>query len=344
MSRPTNIPLLLDKLGVKTKRAGRKLVGLCPSPDHADSSPSWSIIDDGGERSGSHWCFSCGFGGGPWELAAAVLDLTIEEAGEWVTEHVHRGKNDDLELEDIPSVRIVKPVSSKRVEMSLPAGVVLPTVDGVPWHPRALEYLTEERRIPKWQVDRWHIGFATRGRCAWRVVVPIYTGGLLLSYVARAFIRLPVRYDCARRGDPGARPDAAIFGEPGWGTGKVAVITEGVFGALAMERARAPNPTAILGSQSLGPEKMSRLAQRFEVILIATDPDAAGNKAAEEIEAATCRHAVVRRLALEVSPDDASDEANAEAWRDGLRDAWKEWREWRTDRQRSEGLRAPLPT
>lgn len=302
-----DVPKLLEALGIKAERRGRVWRALCPS--HTDKDPSWSIVDDvRSERHGSHHCFACGFNGGPWELVARARDITLEEAGRWVrAEMLGIRAIDD---EDVPIV-VIKSSAPREVEMRLPNGVQIPSLDGSEWHPTALAYL-ESRGVPAWQRERWHLGFATSGRLAWRIVVPVMTKGRLLSYVARAWIDDGrSRYDVARRGDPGARPDVAIFGEPGVDLSlRVATYTEGVFKTLAMERAGAPNPQAILGASNLGPEKIA-LMSRFDVVLLAMDPDRAGRECADKIERAIGRWCDVRRVPLTIAPDDATEEENA---------------------------------
>jgi DNA primase len=317
------VPKLLELLGIRWKKGeGRKLVAVCPDPLHADKNPSWSIIDDPrSDRHGSHWCFACGFGGGPWELISAVRGVTLEEAGEWCREHVLGHARREAEEDDVPLVRVMLPAERPR-ELTLPAAVRIPSVDGSEWHPRALEYLTT-RGVPEWQLVRWHVGYSLRGKLAWRVVVPVYTGGLLLSFVARAFIDDGrVRYYAAERSVPGARPDAALWGEPGFNPAvRVGTCTEGVFKGFAMERAGAPNPHAVLGSQNLGHEKIELLARSFDGLLIATDPDKAGEESFTKIADATCRYLEPVRVSLVRSPDDATEEENGAAWREALRRA-----------------------
>ena len=206
----------------------------------------------------------------------------------------------------------------------MPPGVSIPSVDGSEWHPRAWSYLTapiEEggRGVPEWQVVRWHIGFATRGTLAWRIFVPVYTRGMLLSYVARAFIDDGrVRYRAGERAVPGCLPDVALWGEPGFDREvRCAVVTEGVFKGLAMERAGAPNPCAILGANNLGPEKIQMLSE-FDALLIATDPDQAGDRCAEKLSDLVARYTEPVRMRLSLSPDDATDEENGRAWREAM--------------------------
>jgi DNA primase len=78
-------------------------------------------------------------------------------------------------------------------------------------------------------------------------------------------------------------------------------VAEGIFSALALERAGAINPAALLGSE-LTPER-ARVLAGFEVVIIATDPDDAGEKVAKNLFVFK-RRATVVRLEFEKSPDD----------------------------------------
>lgn len=303
--RRVNVEALLARLGMKATRRGPKLAARCPS--HDDTDPSWTIVaDPRSQRCGSHHCFACGYGGGPWELVATVRGISIEDAARWIRQEF--GGERDAETRDVPRVR-VSDRSDTRPEYRLPDGVRLPSVDGSEWFGPALEYLETKRRVPAWQRERWHMGYALWGRCAHRVVIPVHTAGHLVSYVARTLLKgedVP-RYDVARQTDPGARPDFALFGEPGFDAGGTVTIAEGVFSALALERAGAPNPCAILGVDNLGVEKLDILAS-FDTALVATDPDRAGDQAFDTLNAWLCRYVDVRRVTLTESPDDASED------------------------------------
>lgn len=272
----------------------------CPDPAHDDGEPSWSIVDnEDSRRHASHHCFACGFGGGPWELAAAVWDLPVGEAGKKLVAMLHGGKR----KAEIPTVVVERPTQRTRRTFKLPIGTVIPGPRG-DWYDDALTYLTETRRVPRWQIDKWGIGYAIRGRLAGRVVLPVYTSGELVTYSARAFIPGIRRYDAGREVF-GARPKRAVYGEPFFdyelGT---ATIAEGGFSTLALERGGFPNAGGILSSE-FTPGR-ARIFDRFERIVIATDPDAAGDKVAKFISVLG-RRARVDRLELPKSADDLLD-------------------------------------
>lgn len=303
-----DIKALLDALGIEAKRAGRTWVAKCPS--HVDTNPSWRIIDDGGPKTGSHNCFSCGFSGGPWELVACVRDLTLEEAGEWIWTTLGGGKREAIGVDGVPAV-VVRSRMKPR-EFELPFGTKIPSVDGSEWFAPALEYL-RARRVADWQIARWHLGYALTGRLHDRVVAPVHFGGRLVSYVARSWLATAdLRYLTPKR-DEGALPELALFGEPGIDPAvDEATVCEGVFKHLALERAGAPNPLATLGSQAVTPEKL-RVLVKFRRVLLAFDPDHAGRKARDEVRAALARYTETVDLELAVAPDDMPDDELAAA-------------------------------
>lgn len=294
-----NVEVLLRHLGISAKkeRGYRKWVGLCPNPAHNDSKPSWSIIDRQGERNhASHHCFSCGFGGGPWELAAAAWGIDIKEAGPRI---------DQIMLEDAapaaaPRVVVVNP---QRKVFRLPMGVVFPDSEA-DWYEPAISYL-RRRRVTFEQIQRWGIGYAIRGRLKLRVVIPVHTAGRLRTFSARAFVDGIPRYDAGQKYD-GAQPDVALLGQNLFDDGDAVTVAEGAFSVLALERAGAPNPCGILSSEVL-PGRLLHL-QRFRRVYVATDPDKAGDKAYAALRAALGRRAEVIRKRFRFSPDDMPDD------------------------------------
>jgi DNA primase len=293
---PVDVERLLAALGIEAERRGTKLVSRCPHPEHNDRNPSWMIRDDPGERwHGSHSCRSCGLGGGPWELVAAVRGITIDEAARFVQA---LGMGRRVLPREVPDVKVTV---RRRMRYRLPIGVELPEALEQ-WSRPALQYLMA-RGVTHEQIQRWGLGYATTGPLAWRVVIPVVTRQHLLAYVARSiFDDGSKRYDMPGRQD-GARPDLALWGEARFDPARGAVtVAEGVFSALALERAGAPNPCALLGSQ-LTPHKVS-LLEKWPVVLVATDPDAAGENVARVLARSLARHCYVERVQLEDSPDD----------------------------------------
>ena len=286
-----DVPVLLGALGIRAEHKGTKWVARCPSPEHNDSSPSWSIIDKPGDRRhGSHHCFSCKWGGGPWELAGAIWKMPAEEAGKRLRE-MGIGAAPPMP-KTIPKVVVTTTGYVPPRAFKLPIGVEIPGPDGR-WFGPALAYLLE-RGVTREQIDRWGFGYAVRGKLRFRVVAPVYDAtGRLLSYSARAFSSAATgdRYDTGRVRD-GAFPRRAIWGEAGFAGDACVTVAEGVFSALALERAGAPNPCALLGSELT--EDKARVLSRFRTIIVASDPDKAGDAIADRLSVLGRRARLVR--------------------------------------------------
>lgn len=78
---PSDILLTLADLGIDVTRVSRdEAWALCPSPEHHERSPSWSINLETGE----HNCFSCGWGGNYLYLVENTKRLSEEQAEEWI--------------------------------------------------------------------------------------------------------------------------------------------------------------------------------------------------------------------------------------------------------------------
>lgn len=294
-----DVEALLADLGVPVLRHGGNLKGKCPNPDHDDHKPSWTIVDSpGAANHGAHRCFACGFAGGPWELVQAVRGLDQDGAQQFVTAFI-LGR--PRALDELPSV-VIRQRVRRAAEYQLPPGVEIPSVDGTQWKKPFLDYLVR-RGVTQEQSARWHLGFATHGPLAWRIVIPVHTRGRLVAHVARAIFAEKLRYHMPTEVD-GACPSSAVFGEPRVSPAlRTLTIAEGVFSALALERAIAPNPIALLGSDWSAAKAAILTSVPWEHVIIATDPDAAGERVARSI-AMSFRKTKISRLQLSKAPDD----------------------------------------
>lgn len=293
-----NVEALLEALDIKFTRQGVKLRAKCPNPAHKDSDPSWAIIDNpGSDKHGGHWCFSCKFGGGPWELVRAARGVDEEQAALFVHALITGAPR------PFPGVpRVAVRSANVSSEFLLPPEVRIPSLDGSEWPPVFYDYITS-RGVTEEQLVRWRIGYATRGPLAWRIVIPVHTRGRLVAHVGRAVFDDRERYDMPKK-KFGARPALAVFGEPLLDPAlRVLTIAEGSFSMLALERAGAPNPVALLGSDWSAGKAAILSSVPWDLIVIATDPDAAGDRVARDISSSYRRSRIVR-LRMDRSPDD----------------------------------------
>lgn len=299
-----DVDKLLRALGISAKRAGREWQALCPY--HADRKPSWSIRDQPGhERHGRHNCFSCGAGGDAVQLVADLLTLEREEALQWLAQS---GITSDPDVPfETEIVERAQPLFSDSA-LHIPALVQFEPLDQ--WVSAARDFAIR-RGLTAEQVERWGIGYAVAGRCRGRIWIPVRDGdGKLQSWMARAYdAKMRLRYLTPTREE--ALGLAALFGPQHWGHRGQVVLCEGALNALACERAGARNIAAIGGSATKVTPLVIAALSTFEQVLVVTDPDAAGDKAAEQVIGALKRWRSVIRLELPAGTD-ANDLPEAE--------------------------------
>ena len=302
MIEDVDVPALLERLGIRAEKRGRELWACCPFPEHEERTPSWHIRDEPGtDRHGRNNCHGCELGGSAIFLVMQVLDLSGKDAWKWI-------KSGNSIVQRAPKLRasVAESTTSIVHRFRLPDGVVVSPMDT--WPERARRYL-EDRGVDEWQRQRWGIGYApegfTRGgRMHGRIVLPVYDGrGRLISYTGRAYTRSDRKY-LEPREEEGA-DKAAVLGENLWPTAerRTLLVFEGAFNALAGERATGLPVAALYGSQFL-PGHAFRLAT-FPEVVIASDPDKAGDKLERAVRALG-RWVKVRRA---IFPDglDAND-------------------------------------
>jgi DNA primase len=301
-----DVARLLDRLGMTYRAEGHELWARCPA--HNDTHPSWSI----NQTTGMHHCFACGWGGSVASLVIRVLGgealaWTQHDAWLWIREQGLLEGNHASAVDVELYLRL--PVKRRLV---LPSSVVMAPLSE--W-PTPVSRYVRARRIAEWQIRRWDIGYATRGRLAGRIVFPVHDKtGRLLSYSARSFVGELPRY-LTPRGQDGA-DEAALFGErywPGLGARRRVVVVEGAIKALAVERAVGGHVAGILGAtQAANAHVIAKLAT-FDEVVVLTDNDLAGDVAADALVGSLSRHVVVHRARI-VGPavDDADPEAIVE--------------------------------
>lgn len=300
-----DVPDLLEALGIDASgpQAGGYYWASCPSPEHRDSDPSWRILDDPGDPDHArHHCFGCGFGGYPVHLVEAVLYSHVddeEERREMAREWLDGAREAAVPLE----VRVEVAPTRARRELRMPGGVKFKPLDR--WPKPARQYALG-RGLEAWQVTRWGLGYAAEGRLRGRLVFPVRDGGgKLIGYTARSFTGARRKYLEPSEGD-GATP-GAVFGEQHWPPPerrRIVVAAEGALDVLAVER-MVRLPIAGLYGSNLASRHIQRLST-FGVVVMASDPDAAGDGVAGAVSEALARWVEVRRLTLPTGTDCAS--------------------------------------
>ena len=166
------------------------------------------------------------------------------------------------------------------------------------------DYLLVERHVTAEQAMRWRFGFATEGRLAGRVVIITRREDRTIAhYAARAIGRTEKRYlfpSESEHADLGP-----LFGEEHWSTVARAtvVVAEGAFNALAIERALGIDiAVAALSGSRVTAGTIARLGA-FARVVVATDADQAGDRAARRIECGLAGGPEVIRVRLPEGED-----------------------------------------
>lgn len=299
-----NVPRLLELLQITARRRGSEWEAPCPI--HHDTDPSWHIEDE----TGRWWCFGCSQGGSIVRLVEKLKGLDWRCAAEWL---VQNGITSEQETRlDLPTIVLPEVGVSSRFE--LPFGCRFRAFGQ--W-PSGFRNYVLGRGISVEQVSRWTLGYAVDGRLASRVIFPCVGGEGLVGYSARAIDGSQPRYLTP---DPSENPDhTVLFGECHWSDRSAVVVTEGAINALACERAGARNIASLSGSP-LSPLDVSRKRpasvpesaliairklSQFDRILLAVDPDKAGDKVFEAVRALG-RWKTVTRVAIPEGQDAAT--------------------------------------
>jgi DNA primase len=307
-SHMRDIPKFLEIAGIEAKRRGGEWVSKCPI--HVDNDPSFYIDDDG-----LWYCFGCTRGGGLGLLVEIMMNLSWQEAKEWLF------KNGILQDEPYflgnVQLEVFEPGSPKK--FVAPRGCVFePILEN--W-PTPIRRYVLERGITHSQVMKWKLGYALHGRLGGRVIFPHFKGNEMVGYSARSFDGREPRYLTPA---PNEHPSPSVlFGELHWNDFSCVTVTEGSINALACELAGA-NSIAAFGGSPMSAVRVDSTKpvtvpsgilaavmklSSFRKILIATDPDKAGNEMFDAVRALG-RWSEVSRVDIPVGSDAAKMETS----------------------------------
>lgn len=287
----TRIEQVLSQLHIKVlSRKGKRAWALCPF--HDDVHASWFIRFQG-SRVGQHWCFSCKNGGGLLSLVMHIRVCDVDAAKDFL-----RTLNEEHELPKAKVQVIQLPPTLGRKRFRLPPEVIFePFTD---WVKPALRY-AKSRGITSEEAELFKMGYAVDGRLAGRIIFPWLTSQRVpAGYSARTFVNEDPKYQTP---DPSEHPDRTVmFGEHLWGSREAIAITEGALNGIGINRVFPQLSIAALGGSDVDPVHIIKLST-FKHVLILTDPDPAGNKAASALSSALGRYTKTTRILLPEGQD-----------------------------------------
>lgn len=278
----SRIEIVLTALGLEVadRRGGRAWLR-CPY--HGSEQAGAFFVRLKGKRAGQNHCFSCKGGG-------TLRDLVVHLKGcsDVLAERFIEDAQAGFEKPKLRARVVARPVVLGRLRYRLPPEIIYEPLKD--WLGPAQDYARGRCRLTDDEVELFGIGHAVDGRLACRIVLPwLGAGRVPGGYSARTYIDADPKYLTPAEKEGADR--ATMFGEHLWpplGQRRVVAVTEGALNGLAVRRAR-PMPFAALGGSEIDPLQVTKLAT-FELVILVTDPDPAGNKAARQLERSLVRH------------------------------------------------------
>jgi len=273
MGNDVDVEKVLDQLGVKYHRSGKRFMASCPF--HNDETPSCGLWAD----TGYFKCFGCHTEGSFAMFISEVEDIPLTQATRML-----RGQDRMSDLEDSINrfldreEKVFKYFKWESFCATYPA--VIPTGSD------AWNYLTREggdpagRKLTAETIERFHVRWGgDTGKFRYRVILPIQTiEGKLLSYVGRA-----IRKGMVPKTRKARSPHRTLFGLKeiiGKTGGKVhnLIITEGEFDAVYLQQYGIP-AVANMGTSPVSSEKIRLLRRYADRLVLSYDGDETGQTA-----------------------------------------------------------------
>lgn len=281
-----DVSRLLSILEIPAKLKGREWEACCPI--HIEKEPSFHIENE----TGRFYCFGCTKGGSIVRFVEILKNLNGREARDWLIANQILSE----EVLEVNGIELDIPIPGAPNRFYLSPGCHFKELEK--W-PTPMRRYAESRGISSEQVKKWKLGYSLDGRLENRIVLPhlklIEGEPTIVGYSARTTIGASPRYQTP---DSKENPDMTVlFGEYWWGPNDYVVLTEGSLNALACERAGAKHIGALGGSplapKDSGNNRPVNVASylltilfklsRFQLIILASDPDKAGDKLWEAI-------------------------------------------------------------
>ena len=313
LKREVSLERLAEARGVKLKRHGADLIGLCPF--HEDHSPSLVISP---QKNLWNCLGACRAGGSPIDWVMRAEGISFRHAVELLREdHLPLAVNPSAKPPRISTVpKLSAPVSRDADDRVLLLQVVSYYNETLKKSPDALKYLQERGLKSSEMIDHFHMGFANRtlgyglpdknrvagaemrGRLQklgifresghehfnGSVVIPIFN---LTGEVVQMYGRKATRITKLRDGTPAhlylPGPHRGVWNEVALAVSKEIILCEALIDALTFWCAGYRHVTASYGINGFTDEHRAALKKYgTKKIYIAYDRDDAGEKAAQE--------------------------------------------------------------
>ena len=283
-----DVEKLLIEMGIDYFQVKDRYMVCCPF--HDDSEPSCGVWVD----TGYFKCFGCGETGSFVEFVAKVENIPIFQAVRRV-----RGRTNLSDLQDTLSRMLDRQEEVFKYYSVTSFLKAFPAVakDSPGW-----EYLIGRGITPE-SISRFRIRWGGEtGKYRNRVILPIFTpDGKLVAYAGRTIID-GVRPKTKKSRSP-HRTFYGIREMLSWNPNPTAfILVEGEFDAMYLQQFRIP-ALSNMGTSPVGPEKVLLIRKYAKKVILAYDPDDAGETAmygVHGVEGKKDREGEVARLSRHV--------------------------------------------
>jgi hypothetical protein len=248
--------LMLSQAGVQGLRDGRREVeGLCPSPTHNDTHPSWSC----NKVTGLHHCFSCGYKG---TLTGLLVELTGVSPPDLENQLKTQGFLRSMQQVRQSPEQVIDPVLPYLNDWSLMHDLV-----DVP------EKLLSFKRLARSAVDAYQVRWQPDTR-VWVLPLRDPASGDLLGAQLR-------KVGSVLTQPKGLPKSTTLFGYEQAKPFDYAVLVESPLDAVRLFGLGIP-AIASLGAWA-STEQVTLMARCFAAVYVALDNDKAGREGAEKV-------------------------------------------------------------
>ena len=172
-----DLKTLILSLGITAEDKGHYFMGPCPSGNHMDKTPSWTLYKD----TGHHVCYSCGFSG-------SINHLVKSLSGKGIVEFCDLG---EMESFIFKNHKVATPSEAKGFPIKKNQMVIEGAVHNVFDDEVVMEYL-KGRHINKQFIDDFSLFYMKNGKIngtpiANRVLIPIVYDHKRISIEARDY-------------------------------------------------------------------------------------------------------------------------------------------------------------
>lgn len=263
-----DLKTLLMSLGITAEDKGHYYMGACPSGNHADNKPSWTLYKD----TGHHVCYSCGFSG-------SLNHLVKSLSGKSIVEFCNLG---EMESFVFKNHKVAKPSEVKGFLIKKNQMNIEGTVFSVFENKEVMNYLTK-RHITQKFIEDFGLFYMKSGKINGtpiydRVLIPIIYNNKRISIEARDYTEIQVKKVIYPKGGT----VNTLFNYDNLDTNELLYLCEGIMDIPLIYSNITKNVSCTFGVNITLTQK--EMLKQFDRICLFLDDDLAGHALVESFD------------------------------------------------------------